>query len=190
VSAATGRPGLLVLVVGPSGAGKDSLIDGARRLLRGDPGVHFVRRTVTRPALGEDHDNMTREEFESAERAGGFLLSWRAHGLAYGIPMAAGSKRFETALVVANVSRSVVDEARRRLQPVHVVAVTAPVALLAERLARRGREHATDLLERLPHADIDLPSGPDVTCVANDGSLGDGICAFLRVLRSLRDQAT
>ena len=189
MSADTGKIGILVLVVGPSGAGKDSLIDGARETLRGDPSVHFVRRAVTRLAAGEDHDTVTSAEFDRAERAGAYLLSWRAHGLAYGIPIEIQMRRREVALVVANVSRTVIDDARRRLQPVHMIAVTAPPAMLAERLTRRGRESAAQLASRIPQAEIDLPDGPDVTRVMNDTSLADGVVAFVAALRAIRAQA-
>ena len=76
----------LILVVGPSGAGKDSLIDGARKKLAQRP-CHFVRRTVTRGAcMAEDNDSVSRSEFRRLQAEGGFLLSWDAHGLSYGVP--------------------------------------------------------------------------------------------------------
>lgn len=58
--------GRLVLVVGPSGAGKDTLIDYARSRLEADPDFHFARRVITRPpSVGEDHESVDVEEFRS-----------------------------------------------------------------------------------------------------------------------------
>jgi phosphonate metabolism protein PhnN/1,5-bisphosphokinase (PRPP-forming) len=182
--------GPLVLVVGPSGAGKDSLIDGARCTLSGDPSIHFVRRIITRSeARGEDHDILTEDAFAAAERNGAFLLTWRAHGLCYGIPIGAQEWREGGVTVVANVSRTVIDEARLRLPPVHVIAVTAPATVLAERLRRRGRESAGDSAERLAAAAIALPQGPDVTTIINDGALIEGQAAFVAALRRIRAYA-
>src|SRR5690606_17796598 len=79
--------GTFVAVVGPSGAGKDSVINFARDKL-GDE-VVVVRRVVTRTADGgsEDHDSLSAEAFAAAERGGQFALSWEAHGLNYGLPI-------------------------------------------------------------------------------------------------------
>jgi phosphonate metabolism protein PhnN/1,5-bisphosphokinase (PRPP-forming) len=181
----------LVLVVGPSGAGKDSLIDGARRALADDPAIHFARRVITRSAAnGEDHDVLDETAFATAERNGAFLLTWRAHGLCYGIPAAAQNHRSDGVTVVANASRAIVDDARRRLAPVHVIAVTAPAEMLAERLYRRGRESGAEWAERLATVSIALPDGPDVTRILNDRSLAEGQALFIAALRRIRAYAT
>ena len=70
--------GTLFLVVGPSGAGKDTLLDGARQAIAGDDTYVFARRTITRPedAGGEAHEAVDVSEFEHRIEAGGFLAHW------------------------------------------------------------------------------------------------------------------
>jgi len=166
---------MLVLVVGPSGAGKDTLLDSAKRVLTGDPRFRFVRRVITRAADagGEVHEAVTDAEFATRE----FALQWQAHGLRYGIPAHA----IETGFVaVANVSRTVIADAARRF-PVRVIEVRAAPRVLAERLASRGREDATDVAARLAR-EIALPDGVPVETVMNDGSLEDGVARFVAAL--------
>jgi ribose 1,5-bisphosphokinase len=144
--------GRLVLVVGPSGAGKDTLIDLARAALKDDPTVVFPRRVVTRTAsAAEAHDSMSAEAFERAARAGAFALTWDAHGLRYGIPAGIDGDIRAGRTVVCNVSRAIIDAARQRYADVVVALVTAPPELLAARLAARGREG--DIAQRLARAD-------------------------------------
>jgi ribose 1,5-bisphosphokinase len=142
-------PGRLVLVVGPSGAGKDTLIDLARTSLGDDSSVVFPRRVVTRTAAGEPHDTMDPEAFENAARAGAFALAWEAHDLRYGIPASIDTHIREGRTVVCNVSRTIIAEARARYAEIQVVLVTAPPEVLAARLAARARASDGDIAKRL-----------------------------------------
>jgi ribose 1,5-bisphosphokinase len=147
-------PGRLVLVVGPSGAGKDTLIDLARAAFRDDASVVFPRRVVTRAAAGEPHDTMDAETFERAARAGAFALAWDAHGLRYGIPADIDNHIRANRTVVCNVSRAIVATARARYAEVRVVLVTAPAEVLMARLAARARGSDGDLAKRLARGDV------------------------------------
>jgi ribose 1,5-bisphosphokinase len=166
---------MLVLVVGPSGAGKDTLLIAAQRALVDDLRFHFVRRVITRPADAGDeaHESVTPQEFARRE----FALQWQAHGLSYGIPADAIGRG---AVAVANVSRTVIAEAASRFQ-VRVIEVTAPADVLAARLASRGRESATDVTSRLARS-VPLPSHVMVDTVMNDTSVEDGVARFLAAL--------
>jgi ribose 1,5-bisphosphokinase len=143
-------PGRLVLVVGPSGAGKDTLIDGARTACRGDQRFVFPRRIVTRPASGfEDHDTMSVASFEQAVAEGRFAFWWSAHELRYGIPASIYDDIRANRTVVCNVSRTIVAVVRDRCAQVAVVLVTAPPKILAARLAARDRGSDGDVATRL-----------------------------------------
>jgi ribose 1,5-bisphosphokinase len=167
---------MLVLVVGPSGAGKDSLLNAARAAFRDDARIHFVRRVITRPRDlgGEDHEPVTEAEFAARD----FALSWTAHGLRYGIPAEAMRA---APVVVANVSRGVIADAAAR-HAVRVIEVTAPPAILAARLKARGRESADDVSRRLSRSAV-IPDGVAVTTICNDGSLAEGVELFVAALR-------
>lgn len=163
------RVGTLALVVGPSGVGKDTLLRLARAALADRPDIHFPRRVVTREAdASEDHDTLSPEAFDAAEAAGGFALSWRAHDRRYGIPATILPALDRGDTVVCNVSRAVLEEARRRFPRVRVIQVTASREALAARLAARGR--AEDTGARLARAvDVRLVQGQDLE-LANDGA--------------------
>jgi phosphonate metabolism protein PhnN/1,5-bisphosphokinase (PRPP-forming) len=171
---------MLVLVVGPSGAGKDSLLNAARQAFRDDPQVHFARRVITRPADpdGENHEPVTEAEFAARD----FALSWSAHGLRYGITAVDTSQ-----VVVANVSRGVIATAASQ-HPVRVIEVTAPPEILAARLAARGRETAADVARRLDRSAL-IPPGVAVETVCNDATLAIGVEQFVAALRRVVEAA-
>lgn len=178
--------GTLFLVVGPSGAGKDTLMDGARAALADAPGIVFARRAITRPqdAGGEDHDAVTDAEFDTRHQGGEFMLDWSAHGLKYGVPAGYADELAAGRHVIVNVSRSVIGEAIARYSPAIVLEVTASPEILAERLANRGRETADDIRARLSREATGIPENAIKTSIVNDGTAEDGIAAFVEALRS------
>ena len=176
--------GTLFLVVGPSGAGKDTLIEGARRALADDPRFVFPRRVITRPrdAGGEAHDAIAIDEFRIAQQRDAFALSWDAHGLCYGIPRAIEGHLAAARHVVVNVSRAVIPAARMRYQALTIIEVWAPVSVLAARLAARGRESVEEIAGRLDRSSPVVMEGRDVRRVENSGSVADGVSAMLGAL--------
>ncbi len=174
---------MLILIVGPSGAGKDTLLNGVREGMSEPAGIRFVRRVITRPGdLGEEeHESVSEQEFELREQAGDFALNWRAHGLRYGIPADISFDLAHGRVVIANVSRAVVAEAAAKF-PVAVVEVTAPRELLETRLAERGREDAGDVARRLSR-DIELELPVTRLRVVNDGSREVGVQRLMTAIR-------
>jgi len=143
-------PGRLVVVVGPSGAGKDTLIAAARTRLAGDAAFVFPLRLVTRAATAaEDHLTISDDDFARGVSRGDFAFWWEAHGLKYALPAALDDDLRAGRTVVCNVSRSIVSALRVRYVQLSVVLVTAPAEVLAARLASRGRTSDGDLAQRL-----------------------------------------
>lgn len=179
--------GTLVLVVGPSGVGKDSLIEGARTAFTGAVDVIFPRREITRPADagGEDHVAVTESQFHARRELGGYLLSWGAHGLWYGIPAEVADELRRGSAVVVNASRSVIEDARSRFLNLRIVSVNADDETLRMRLAARARETEDQAARRLERARAFRVEGPDVIDFVNDGSLEAAVDRFTGILRGL-----
>jgi phosphonate metabolism protein PhnN/1,5-bisphosphokinase (PRPP-forming) len=176
--------GALVLVVGPSGAGKDTLIAGAKAALGEDGRFVFPRRIVTRQAVAalEDHDSVAPEVFAAAKARGAYALDWQAHGLSYGLPIALEAEMAAGRVVVANVSRHVVPAALEKYGNGHVLLVTARPEIRAARLSGRGRESAEDVAARLRREGPLMPAGVAVEEIDNSGTLDEGIGRFTQAL--------
>ncbi len=179
-------PGALVVVVGPSGAGKDTLIALARALCAQDPQIDprivFPRRIVTRPpSMAEDHDSVTPSEFDAAIGQGNYAFWWEAHGLKYALSAAIDTELRNGKTVVCNVSRAVVSGLRDRYANVTVVMVTAPKDVLSARLAGRGRDgDVTGRLDRAAPAVEEIE--PDIV-IENIGDPHLGASRLAAVLR-------
>lgn len=182
-----GIAGRLVYVIGPSGAGKDSIIAYARQRLDAHRHV-FARRCITRPAGsgGEDHIAVTPADFERDCAAGRYALSWRGNGLGYGVGVEIDSWLRDRRHVVLNGSRGHLPEAARRYPDLLPVLITIDPAVLRQRLSARGRETAAEIAARIDRAaalgEVDHPA---LAVIANNGPLAEAGEAFVTLLRSL-----
>lgn len=179
------RPGALVLVVGPSGAGKDTLMGAAKAALADDPGFVFARRVVTRDAMValEDHETIDVAGFAAAKAQGAYALTWEAHGLHYGVPVAIDDDIAEGRTVVMNGSRRMIGDAQARYPRCLVVLITADLAVRAKRLAGRGRESEAEIAERLAHEGAPVPDGIETIRIDNSGDLATAVAALIGALR-------
>jgi ribose 1,5-bisphosphokinase len=177
-------PGRLVLVVGPSGAGKDTLLRLAQATCADDQNVVFPRRVVTR-ASSADEDNIavSPDEFARARDHGDFAVHWDAHGHSYALPLEINDDIRAGRAVVANVSRTVIGALRRAYANVVVVTITAPPDVLAQRLAARARNSDGNIADRLARSVDDLSAHADVT-ILNAGSADYHGRHLARVIRN------
>jgi len=181
--------GRLIGVVGPSGVGKDTVMDAVAAAW---PGLHLIRRVITRPedAGGEAFDGVTDDAFRRRVVAGDFALHWQAHGLQYGIPRGVEDILAAGQVAMVNLSRAVLPEAQDRFPGFAVLSLTATPQVLAQRLQGRGRETADDIARRLARADTGLPAGLDrVVTIDNSGALEDTVAAVLAAFRA-REEVT
>lgn len=176
--------GIFVAVVGPSGAGKDTIIDYARSRLPQDGSYHFVRRVVTRDAHGntEDHDTLSEPDFLKAVDNGDFCMHWQAHGLYYGLPAEIEDVLAQGGVVVANLSRRVLPQLARRFPRVTIAHITAQPEVLAQRLASRGRETPQSIALRLQRQQNVDPCGLELMVIDNSGEVALAGDTFTRYL--------
>lgn len=177
--------GVMIVVVGPSGAGKDTLMGFAAARLHGQRGIHFAQRVITRhsDAGGEDHATVTQSEFDRRQANGDFCVSWQAHGLSYGIPASVQTRLDEGDIVVVNGSRSALPHFRSAFSGLKVVNVVATLDVLTARLEARGRESRDEIVRRLQRSSLEVCGEFDVTTIDNSGSLeqsGEKFAALLQ----------
>lgn len=177
--------GRIIAVVGPSGVGKDSVMQA---LVARDPRLRLATRVITRPsdAGGEIFEGISTADFAQRASEGEFALSWPAHGLHYGIPIAACAPALGGSDVLVNLSRAVLPAARNRFARFVVILLSADRAVLAERLALRGRECTAEIERRLQRADMGLPDGIPAHRIDNSGPLERTVDDVLRVLYPVR----
>lgn len=192
--------------MGPSGSGKDSLLDFTRRSLNGfysltwnaadgvQKGlrpVFFVRRYITRPAgAGERHYSLTMEEFQRLKFRGEFAMSWKSHGLCYGVSSGIDSLLAQGAVVVVNGSREHLPHALKKYPALTPVLVSARPEILRARLEKRGRESAEDIRERMAGAYMETPDIPGLISLDNSNSLEESGRRFTELFAGWRRDFT
>lgn len=173
--------GRLIAVVGPSGAGKDSVMRG---IARAAPIIRPVQRTITRPPGmgGETYASATPEAFRARVANGDFCLHWQVHGLLYGIPAGVLADVQGGAQRMANLSRTALTDAVAIFPSLLVLHVTASRETLDRRLRERGRETDDSITARLARPAPRLPDGLACRTVLNDGALSETVDAALDLL--------
>jgi ribose 1,5-bisphosphokinase len=183
-SAAIG-PGRLVLVVGPSGAGKDTLLGLAKTACADDPSIVFPRRVITRQAsASEDNEEVSAATFQEKLAHDEYSIHWTAHGHCYALSRTIDDDIRAGHTVVANVSRTVIGTLRHIYADVRVVSIAAPLDVLAQRLAVRSRSGDGKIEERLRRAVYQATTPPDATIV----NTGDAECHARELIRMIRGE--
>lgn len=183
------RAGRLVYVIGPSGAGKDSIITYARDRLGMEGAAHvFARRHITRPAGsgGEDHIPIAPDTFDRDCAAGRFALHWRGNGLCYGVTAEINPWLRAGRHVVLNGSRGYLAEAHALCPSLLPVLIQIDPAVLQQRLLARGRETPEQVEARIQRAaELNAVDHPALVTISNNGPVAHAGDAFVALLGSL-----
>ena len=177
----------LFYLIGPSGAGKDSLIAHTRTHLAGCPPLIFAHRYITRRADrgGENHVALSEREFRCRREQGCFSLCWQSHGFWYGLGREIDLWLDRGLHVVVNGSRGALGEAAQVYPKLRPVLIRATPEAIAERLRRRGRESPKQIEERLARTrSLGEPQHPRLVVIDNDGPLEVAGLTLMRLLCS------
>src|SRR5258705_9442884 len=152
----------LVVVVGPSGAGKDTLLGLAKAACADDRNIVFPRRVITREAsASEENEEVSLGTFQEALTRGEYAMHWEAHGHCYALLRAIDDEIRAGRTIVANVLRTVIGAMRRTCAEVVVVLITAPPNVLVERIAMGARSRDGMAENRLRRTEEDVAAAPD-----------------------------
>lgn len=175
----------LIYLMGPSGSGKDSLIEASRVRLQAG-GIEVSTRVITRSAeaKGEEAISVSVEEFARLRASGALALDWQANGLAYGIPVQIDLWLAQARHVLVNGSRAYLEQARSRYPDLLAIRLDVDPTVLRHRLLARGREPIEQIEERMArgHRLQDVPASL-VRTLDNSGSLHDAVEGLFRILQ-------
>ncbi|MBV0932865.1 phosphonate metabolism protein/1,5-bisphosphokinase (PRPP-forming) PhnN [Marinobacterium weihaiense] len=177
--------GTLFYLVGASGSGKDSLLEGCRRQLPAQLRCCIAHRYITRAAGagGENHIHLSEAEFHLREELGLFAMHWYSHGYHYGIGNEIDAWLDSGANVLINGSREYLPKAMAMYDELVPVLVDVAPDKLRQRLIKRGRETPDEIECRLARHARMVAQMPDCTLrVSNDGKLEEGVQALLNLV--------
>ncbi len=170
--------GRLIYVMGPSGSGKDTLLQGLAGALEAT-GCHVARRVITRPADPSEPGMVpvTLSEFLAMEACGALAMAWRANGLAYGVARDIDDKLQKGSDVLVNGSRGYLPQALKRYANLVAILVAVDQDVLRERLRKRGRETEAQIDARMRRNDLFGVAGdqargkmPNRVCVVDNSA--------------------
>ena len=182
IQAATG---FLLVVTGPSGAGKGTLVD---HILSQRPDCVFSVSATTRPRRsteteGRDYYFLSYDEFLQREAQGYFLETAEVHGHLYGTPIEAVDAHLHEGKVVVLDVDVQGGASVRRVRPDAVTVFVYPPSLdaLRARLESRGTDAPDVIEERLRNAPGELAQMSHYRYVIMNDDLQRAVTSLLAI---------
>ena len=178
----------LIYVVGPSGAGKDSLLNWLRAHVPSHLPVAWARRTINRPGTtdGELHESVTTAQFDALIESQQLAVHWAANEHLYGIRHTELEPLKHRQWIFVNGSRAHLPVAAQEYPGLTVLHITADIEVLRQRLKSRGRETLEAIenrLQRIPP--LVVPMGCTLIEIQNNHSLETSGHKLILELRTL-----
>ncbi|MDO8750004.1 MAG: guanylate kinase [Dehalococcoidia bacterium] len=185
---------LLVVISGPSGVGKDAVLE---RMKRTHEGWHFVVTATTRPKRpgerdGVDYLFMEPSEFQSLLAQDGFLEYAEVYGRYYGVPRGQVEKALQAGKDV--IVKTDVQGARtiRAKLPDALLVFLAPPDMheLERRLRQRMSETAEELQRRIQTAqlEMDCQGEFDHVVVNHNGRLEETVAEIEKIISDVEHE--
>ena len=177
------QSGLLFYLVGPSGVGKDSLLE-ALRLYSDLPHLHLAERYITRPTRrGDDrHVEIDPDIFAVRAERGDFLFTWHSHGFSYAVSndllfrLRAGDD------VLINGSRAYLQTAMEIHPELVPIWMRVSERVLRERLRGRARESAAAIERRMKrNRELERLWHPEWPIIVNDDDIDQACQQFFDI---------
>lgn len=175
----------IILLVGPSGSGKDTLLRSAKKHFGINGNLGFVRRYITRPPdLDEDNYYIDTEGFLTLRDSRFFISSWQAHNNFYGISHHSMTGQNGHTTLLCSISRSAIVDFETRFKKTTTIHITASEDILRHRLQKRDREDRQDIEKRLGRAN-QMVVAKDLIRFDNSADKEQSVSNFISILSAL-----
>jgi guanylate kinase len=190
----TKRRGLLVVISGPSGVGKDTLI---KRLLELDRNVRYSVSCTTRPPRpnekdGVDYTFVTREQFQKLIEQGAFLEWADYNGNLYGtLADRVERARSDGHDIVLKIEVKGAEQVRERVPDgIFIFVVPPSVDELVRRQERRNTETSSDMNARREIATREMEYSRRYDHIVVNDELEHCVAQILAIIQSARESQT
>ena len=186
--------GLLIVISGPSGVGKDTIIE---RLLELDPNLRYsVSWTTRAPRPGEvdgvSYTFVSREKFEEMIRQGGFLEHATYDGNLYGTPaVAVEAARAAGHDILLKIEVKGAQQVREHAPDALFIFIAPPSnEELVRRQELRSKETNQDMTERRRIAEMEMQYASQYDHVVVNADLDRAVAEILAIIRGARERQT
>ena len=191
----SGKRGLLVIISGPSGVGKDTLIE---RLCERDPSLRYsISCTTRKPRPGEaegvSYFFVSRKRFEELIKQGHFLEYATYNGNYYGTPSAAVEEaRVAGHDILLKIEVQGAAQVRKRAPDGVFIFIAPPTK---EELVRRQERREVgvpddDMAERLKIAETEMKHSSEYDHLVVNDELDRAVGEVLEIIQRARERQT
>lgn len=178
-----------IVVSGPSGAGKTTLVD---EIIRRDPMLRTSVSVTTRPPRADEVDGesyffVLGDEFERLKE--GRLVEWaRVHGHLYGTPREFVDKQLADGFdVVLNIDVQGGASVKKAFPDAVLIFILTPTLdVLEERIRRRATDLSGEIKKRLDAAWGEIEKAADYDYIVENDELDDTVGTLLTIIESER----